>query len=111
MRAVISVYAIGTCSLKPSYQLTDDRARRGSCGWTGDAANGGRYLSAGGRTGYLRGSAVRRNGSLADGGVSHLLLRVPLPLHHGNPEGRVQKHSGRCLDEARVLSQNGYESG
>ena len=33
-------------------------------------------------SGDLRGPAVRRHGPGADGGISHLLLRVSLPLHH-----------------------------
>src|ERR1051325_10615249 len=48
--------------------------------------------SEAGRAGDLRRAAVRRHGSVADGRVSDVLLRVPLPLHHGHRARRVEEH-------------------
>ena len=59
----------------------------------------------------LRRAAVRRHGPGADGRVPHVLLRVPLPLHHRHRARRVEEHPGRRADEAGVPSRHRHEPG
>ena len=60
-------------------------------------------------SGHLRGAAVWRHGPGADGRLPHLLLRVPLPLHHRHRARRIEVDPGRRADQAAVPS--GHEHG
>ena len=48
------------------------------------AADGSRYFSAAWHSHNLCRATLRRNGRGENGGVSQVLLRISLPLHHGN---------------------------
>ena len=77
----------------------------------GDPRDEGRYFPEARSACYLRGAAVRRHGSVADGRVSHLLLRVPLPVHHRDRARRVEEHPGHRAHEAGVPSGHRHEPG
>ena len=44
-------------------------------------------------------------------GLPHLLLRVPLPLHHRHRARRVEVHPGRGAHQAAVPSRHGHGAG
>ena len=60
------------------------------------------HLSRSRSAGHLRRAAVRRHEPGADGGVHHLLLRVPLPLHQRHRERRVEVDPEHRAAEADV---------
>src|SRR6185312_2691263 len=59
----------------------------------------------------LRGPALRGDVACANGGLSHLLLRVSLPLHHRHRARRVEVDRGRRAHQAAVSSRNGHVPG
>ena len=74
-------------------------------------AHEGRHLPAARLAHHLRRPALRRHGPVADGRLPHLLLRVPLPLHHRHRARRVEEHSGRVADEAGLPPRHRHEPG
>ena len=88
--------------------------RRGGCrrragGVDCPPAHDARCLPAAGHPDHLRRATLRRHGPGTDGGLPHLLLRIPLPLHHRHRACGVQVHPGREPDEAPVPSRHGHE--
>ena len=81
------------------------------CAMLADRAHAGGYLPAGGRSGHLRGPALRRHGPGPDGRLPDLLLRVSLPLHHRHRSRGEQEHPGRGADEAGVSRGHQHEPG
>ena len=67
--------------------------RRRADGGVRGQPDAGRHLSRSRSAGDLRRAAVRRHEPGADGGVHHVLLRVPLPLHQRHRERRVEVDS------------------
>ena len=75
------------------------------------AAHDARHLPAARHSDDLRRAALRRHGPGADGGLPHLLLRIPLPLHHRHRARRIEVHPGRFDHEAAVSSGHGHVAG
>ena len=92
-----------------------DRCGGGGGGFVGGVgggeADGAGCVSAAGDSDDLCGAAVWGDGCGADGGVSDLLLRVPLSLHRGDRACGVEEHSGGVDHEAAVSSGDGYVGG
>ena len=78
---------------------------------SGTSPDADRRISHAEPPGDLRLSALRRHGPGADGRVPGELLRVSLPLYHGHPPRRVEKHSGPFPDEAVLPSGNEHGPG
>ena len=81
------------------------RAGRVDC----PSAHDARRVPAAGHPDHLRRATLRRHGPRPDGGLPHLLLRIPLPLHHRHRARGVQVHPGREPDEAPVPPRHGHE--
>ena len=69
------------------------------------------HLSGSRSAGHLRRAAVRRDEPGADGGVHHVLLRVPLPLRQRHRERRVEVDPEHQPAEADVSCRDRHGGG